>query len=333
MWKIFNSVNAFLLPVTRGKPAVYAWAYIVNIILFALLYAFFFNKDFRTEVGLLESAYFSVVTVTTLGYGDITPKLTAHFLLFMIIIQVVMGVITIGLFLNSLSQKLSDLKDEEQRERNRIEEKELLKKLMTILKPIVISHLEVLSETYKVTASKEGGSYKIAPSQLFNQDYYDQICLQNFYSNATRYGTGKMLWAKFLAQENESFINKLDDFLIKFTSKLPIEYVEYIIAIQNHNYLKMPNQALSLKRHAEEIRMPSILLDSYLSLEHSSVKIEQKPKIISDYHEKLLKLIDAIEYNLPDIKIEMNLHLMNGMAPKVGSAIGRIMKLGPTQES
>ncbi len=49
--------------------------------------------------------YYSTVTITTLGYGDISP--ISPIAQFLVILETVLGVITIGLFLNALSLKKS----------------------------------------------------------------------------------------------------------------------------------------------------------------------------------------------------------------------------------
>jgi len=74
--------------------------YIILIPLFGLIY--YFSPEFwSAPLSLVQSIYFSVVTVTTLGYGDITPQteiaraLTA--------LESILGIIFIGLFLNSVA--------------------------------------------------------------------------------------------------------------------------------------------------------------------------------------------------------------------------------------
>lgn len=52
---------------------------------------------------LIRMIYLSAVTVTTLGYGDITPVTSAARLL--VVVEAIAGVILIGLFLNALSRR------------------------------------------------------------------------------------------------------------------------------------------------------------------------------------------------------------------------------------
>jgi len=55
-------------------------------------------------ISLLDSAYFTVVTLTTLGYGDIHP--VTDFGKFMITVEVIIGIVVISLFLTSISSRL-----------------------------------------------------------------------------------------------------------------------------------------------------------------------------------------------------------------------------------
>ncbi len=56
--------------------------------------------------------YFSVVTVTTLGYGDITP--VTSMTRFLVGSEAVLGVLLVGLFLNSLTRRVSDRRSRRQ---------------------------------------------------------------------------------------------------------------------------------------------------------------------------------------------------------------------------
>lgn len=108
-----NNKNGFKASgITSFSPSVYTVLYLINIFVFSFIYVIFFNEDFnQSPISFVQSLYFSVVTITTLGYGDITPKLDSSSLLISITAQVILGVVFIGLFLNAISHKLSDSKD------------------------------------------------------------------------------------------------------------------------------------------------------------------------------------------------------------------------------
>ena len=56
-----------------NKPTWVGSIYLIAIPVFGVIY--YFNPFFWKEpLTLIQSIYFSVVTITTLGYGDITPQ-------------------------------------------------------------------------------------------------------------------------------------------------------------------------------------------------------------------------------------------------------------------
>lgn len=306
-------------------PSAYGAFYLLNILIFSIIYTFAFAHDFKgASINYVQSLYFSVVTVTTLGFGDLTPKLDATPLLLAVTFQVFLGVITIGLFLNSISHKLSERKDLAQRKLEDKTKKDILKKLLTILKPAISGYMEVLSETYKVTTTKETGDFvKVHPKNLFNQEYYDQISRQNFYSVETRYGTGALTWGNYIEQENSKFTTQIDDYLNKFATSLPIDLVELLVDLKNHPFLHH-------YKHAKLIPNPRI---NMLTIEHSSVEVPGKPTSIKDFHEKLLELITLLNENTTGEQITMNIDLRRGVtAPPIGSAIAEIIKFGPVEQ-
>jgi len=104
------------LDITSYAPLAYGVIYLANIFIFSLVYVFMFANDFRGDpIDYVQSLYFSVVTVTTLGFGDLTPRLDEAPLLLVVTSQVILGVVMIGLFLNSISHKLSERKDQAQK--------------------------------------------------------------------------------------------------------------------------------------------------------------------------------------------------------------------------
>ncbi len=309
---------------------MYVFLYLLNVVIFSFVYLLIFRDDFNNiSINLVQSIYFSVVTVTTLGYGDLTPKLDSAQLLLTITAQVIIGVVTIGLFLNAISHKLSERKDFIRRESERELEKRTLAKLLAILKSVVTNYLGILAETYKVTTTLENGFIEAIPSELFNQDYYDQISRQDFLSVETRYGTGVMKWGEFIDQENSNFSAGLDDFLDKFTVLLPIELVELLVDLKSHHFLYHCRSALQHNKFYKKagLVVPQINL---LTIEHSSINLPEKPNTIRDFHEKLLRIILTIEDNTEGGQITMTIDLRKGVtAPPIGSAIGDIIKFGP----
>ncbi len=109
-------------PFVKQVPTVYFAFFSSAIVLFSLMYYFFpvelVDSDKIQITSYWECLYFSVVTITTLGYGDISPangwamSLTAA--------QSIIGIGIIGLFLNALSHQHSS--DAQKIERFKLEE-------------------------------------------------------------------------------------------------------------------------------------------------------------------------------------------------------------------
>lgn len=84
------------------NPLLFVFLYILIIPIFAIFYYCFTELS---QFEFTDSLYFSVVTITTLGYGDITPKIDIT--KFLASSEAILGIVLVGLFLNSLSYTIS----------------------------------------------------------------------------------------------------------------------------------------------------------------------------------------------------------------------------------
>ncbi len=91
------------------------WGYIEMIIAFAYLYRHFglvrYADCGKPVTGVLEALYFSVVTITTLGYGDMRP--TPGWGRFLACVQPIMGIILLVLVVGFFFVELGKKKDEQ----------------------------------------------------------------------------------------------------------------------------------------------------------------------------------------------------------------------------
>ncbi len=99
------------------SPGVIGLIYVVSIPLFAGVY-YLTPGQWREPLTVVDSFYLSSITITTLGYGDITPIGDAAKIL--VSIQAVFGVTLIGLFLLSLSRYLQDRTSAQSRNADRV---------------------------------------------------------------------------------------------------------------------------------------------------------------------------------------------------------------------
>ena len=106
---VSNKLKHFWKVVSNVRPIVWICLYICLMPLFALVYYLMPDGQFRipqdagTDFG--SWLYYSIVTITTLGFGDYTP---AHgWAQAVTAIEVMCGLIFLGFFLNSVGSMKS----------------------------------------------------------------------------------------------------------------------------------------------------------------------------------------------------------------------------------
>lgn len=127
-----------------NKPVWVGSVYIIAIPVFGLIY--YFNPSFWTEpLTLIQSIYFSIVTITTLGYGDITPQTDVARSL--AALESIFGIILIGLFLNAVA-RASDIRREERH--NQAAKRHLLAQYQEWRKNLLHACLRAAENSYSV---------------------------------------------------------------------------------------------------------------------------------------------------------------------------------------
>lgn len=102
-----NDFDKLMKPKTKNDifslpPWVYGSLYLALVPIFGAVYTFLPNMAFNHEdMDLLDAMYFSAITVTTTGFGDVTP--TNTFTRGLVMVEAVIGVVLIGLFLNAIN--------------------------------------------------------------------------------------------------------------------------------------------------------------------------------------------------------------------------------------
>lgn len=105
----------------KQKAYIYALIYLLLIPIFAGIYSCVDLTFGENEEGLISYLYFSVVSITTLGYGDILPNSSGAQAA--AASESLLGIILIGLFLNALSIQHSQEAEKLEREKKDIERK------------------------------------------------------------------------------------------------------------------------------------------------------------------------------------------------------------------
>ncbi len=92
------------------KPILFVVFYLLTILIFAMLYYYFAEL----ELDFVDSIYFSTVTITTLGYGDIVPEDTLTKAL--VSLEAILGIVLIGVFLNAIAHTISHIATQKEKE-------------------------------------------------------------------------------------------------------------------------------------------------------------------------------------------------------------------------
>lgn len=121
----------------------------MTILAFTFIYAIF-PSTIKGVNNILDAFYFSIVTITTLGFGEILPVGLAGRLL--VCAEAICGIVFIGLFLNAISE--TQAREVNENEKNRTKKDKLddakskLKQYYMFLKSIIERYL---IEAYVVT--------------------------------------------------------------------------------------------------------------------------------------------------------------------------------------
>ncbi|MCH5235377.1 MAG: two pore domain potassium channel family protein [Muribaculaceae bacterium] len=164
----------FFHVVSNIRPVVWIGLYVVIIPIFALIYWALPDSQFRLPEGGSANygswIYYSIVTITTLGFGDYTPAMPGAQAV--TAIEVGLGLIIMGLFLNAVGSMKSEIDVESEIEKqkalhNAMETEKLQKSI-----PMVLNSLNIfMAYCYSVTTpidKREKLDVKYNPDFLFS---------------------------------------------------------------------------------------------------------------------------------------------------------------------
>ncbi len=173
--------------ISRVRPLVWIMLYIVLIPIFALIYHWLPDSQFRMPEGAPTDyaawLYYSIVTITTLGFGDYTP---AHgWAQSVTAVEVMCGLLVLGFFLNAVGSLKSEndvsAEIEKQRKLYEAQETDKLKKNI----PNVLHAISVfLSSAYADQELKKAGASdsNVTPvdeTRLMKTAFNAAICLDS----------------------------------------------------------------------------------------------------------------------------------------------------------
>lgn len=198
---ISRKLRHFWHEVSNIRPIVWILLYLCLVPLFALFYWLLPDSQFRipggSGAGYGDWLYYSIVTVTTLGFGDYTPSGAAS--QWITAVEVLCGLVTIGFFLNAVGSMKSEIDveseiDKQKRVHEALEKDKLIKNIPVFISKInqfllfcyaVTTPLSKRSElhVYNENFSLEDLSDMHKPSGL-PQDHSQRSALTNMLNSA-----------------------------------------------------------------------------------------------------------------------------------------------------
>lgn len=148
--KVFQLISA-------QKPQFYGMLYIAAIFIYTVIFSLFSSELLelgKHDAGFMSGFYFSVITITTLGYGDITP---ANYIgQFITASESVLGIVLIGLFLNALShQQAEEVKENEKQAQARNDKVLNLERILAFDK-LIKSHINMYLSSIPAMIQTQG---------------------------------------------------------------------------------------------------------------------------------------------------------------------------------
>ena len=156
------------------KPQKYGCAFFATIVAFAAIYAIW-PSTIKGVNNILDALYFSIVTITTLGFGDVLPSGTAGKVL--VCAEAILGVVFIGMFLNAISESQARQVDENEKNRTKEERRDnAISKLRQYYKFLYSIMARYLIEAYSVTTPIKGRKF---PEDVMHHQFqfsFNDIC-------------------------------------------------------------------------------------------------------------------------------------------------------------
>lgn len=151
---ISDWLKHFFHVVSNVRPIIWLGLYILLVPVFALIYWWIPDGQFRipdaagTDFG--SWLYYSIVTITTLGFGDYTP---AHGIAQAVTaVEVMCGLIILGLFLNAVGSMKSEIDVQSEVEKQKKLHFEMERQKLTMSEPTILHNINAfMAYCYAVT--------------------------------------------------------------------------------------------------------------------------------------------------------------------------------------
>ncbi len=141
--KVSDRIRHFFHVVSNVRPIIWIGSYIGLVPVFAVIYWLLPDGQFRIPDGAGTDfgswLYYSIVTITTLGFGDYTP---AHgWAQTVTAVEVMCGLTILGFFLNAVGSMKSEIDVDAEIEKQRILHSAAEKDKLTKMSPLLLKRL------------------------------------------------------------------------------------------------------------------------------------------------------------------------------------------------
>jgi Ca2+/Na+ antiporter len=265
-----------------SKTKFYGGIFFLIILVFAVVYTLL-PSTINGVDHFGNALYFSIVTITTLGFGDVTPAKGWGQLL--VSLEAIAGVISIGLFLNAISESQAQKVDANEKERTKQERKDIahskLRQYYLMLKNVMERYL---TEAYAVTTPLDKRKF---PEDIMH--YHFQFTFNDI---SDLYKTSLLLYDPPYQPVIATFFEVQDKLYSEFRSLVSDIDISYWKDLESliHQFLKICNDFLFkgsilscaqttlnnhdaemmsklIKEHEGElIMLPSNAINQYISL-------------------------------------------------------------------
>jgi len=273
--------------VFHSKPKVYGSTYLLLIPVFAIIF-FFVPETIGTGKSFIECLYFSAVTITTLGYGDISPindlgRIIAAS-------ESVLGVALIGLFLNSLSHVRSEntRNEEVEKERKAYKESQVTKLngFYNLIRPLAGKYkLSVIQITSPIKLRTKEYNPNFTLNDMMDLYRPSMLLTQNHNEPAVKYYISTL---NVLNNEISDLIKNVDLRLFPKLEKHCISFVEAFHSFDfSDSILGAVNTTMGekkmtdfvsemLEKHEGEVKfLDSNIINGYVALYHQ-IKLQME---------------------------------------------------------
>lgn len=235
-------------------------AYVVCIIFFALIYFFCSPEElcnFNKELSPVSALYFSVVTITTLGYGDILP--TSELMQVVISIQALLGIIILGMLINAAwsnyVEKVEKKTEAALKHQAQLENDRKLKAYSNAISWVFNNMRHSFFEVTTPVVNREGASLEL------NQDFKEKD-LVGMFDISLKYKNGFTISIEAFYNNEDELVSELKFILANFDldhhqslQKSIIDYIGLYFSDQSRGALLLHSANCPNGKDIETIRL------------------------------------------------------------------------------